>query len=87
MPMGIPGATAWVLMITVTDPLPKPNISIPYRVAPPVQLESEAKCKEVADSINDKATEAGVRQKLYAECAEIEFIESPGQFKNRSPQS
>lgn len=71
MPMGIPGATAWVLMISVSDPVPRPEISIPYAVAPPVELESEAKCREVASAINAKASEAGVEQKLFAECKEI----------------
>lgn len=71
--MGTVGSTAWALLITVADPIPS---QYPH-LEPPVHLEREEQCRMVADAINTKASQAGVREKLSAKCAQIEFIEVP----------
>ena len=71
--MGIPGTTAWALVISVTNPVPS---TIPW-ANPPVHMETEAECRNIATAINAKAHEAGVKEKLSADCHQIEFIEIP----------
>lgn len=77
MPIGAVGSTAWALLITVTDPIPSQYPSM----EPSVHLEREDQCRRVADAINIKASQAGVREKLSARCAQVEYIEVPEHWR------
>lgn len=83
MPIGIVGSKAWLLLITVTDPVPR---SIPY-ADPPLHMEQEEQCRSIADAINGKVQQAGISGKIAARCAQIEYIEIPAEldemFKKR----
>lgn len=79
MAMGAIGSTAWVLVMTVTDPIPS---KIPHW-EPSVHLETEAKCKEIAKAINQKALVAGMKKQLSATCNKIEYVEVPEQIRNK----
>lgn len=73
MAVGVIGTTAWMLVITVVDAR---QIDMPY-ANPPVDLETEAECRMVERAINTKAAQAGVSDRLQAECKEVEYVEVP----------
>lgn len=73
MALGVVGSTAWALLITVTEPA---GSDIP-NANPVVHMEQEEQCQSIADAINAKAYQAGVKEKLSARCDRIEYIEAP----------
>ena len=73
MPTGIPGTTAWVLVMTVANPVPSPV----QHLEPSVEFKTEAECRNVAGAINGKAHEAGVQEQLKASCGKIVYMELP----------
>lgn len=82
MAMGEAGSIAWALMMTVTNPIPS---TIPFS-EPVVELETEAKCEEIAKAINHKAWVAGMKGQLIAKCHQIEYVDVPEQFwKKQQP--
>lgn len=79
MAMGEAGSIAWALMMTVTNPIPS---TIPFS-EPVVELETEAKCEEIAKAINHKAWVAGMKGQLIAKCHQIEYVEVMERYPNR----
>jgi hypothetical protein len=80
MAMGAVGSTAWALVMTVTDPVPR---AITY-AEQPIHLETKAQCEEIAAAINSKADQAGISDRLEAKCSKIEYVEVPEQFRKKS---
>ena len=80
MAMGAIGSTAWALVMTITDPVPS---EIP-NAEPPIHLETKEQCEEIAAAINSKAHQAGLSDRLEAKCSQIEYVEVPEQFRQKS---